>query len=150
MDIVMRLFQSQSKPWQCIAERHIETVLRVTKAYVEAVFEHIIGPFSSNSTTRAILSGLVDDYFDAKEQALSTKLKELLRPYQDGYALPIDADFHEAMNRRTAERATFSSDDAVKLDLQGNNVASSGEFGTERIVDTVQTFYDVSLLSPDD
>jgi hypothetical protein len=89
---------------------------------------------------------LVDDYFDAKEQALAVKLKELLRPYHDGYALPLDADFHEAMKMKAALRGSLGDDasDTSKAINDNESAQTSCEFGTEQIIDTVQTFYDVS------
>lgn len=149
MDVVNHFFQSTAKPWQAIAERHLQKVLAVTKAFVEAAFEHIIGPFSSNSTTRAILFNLVDDYFDTKEQLLASKLRELLRPYQEGYALPLDVDFHEAMaNKRRAAKDAALDDDSSQSESEEDGAGISegdSEFGIERIIDTVHTFYDVSL-----
>ncbi|KAL2207299.1 hypothetical protein CC79DRAFT_727864 [Sarocladium strictum] len=150
MDVVNHFFQATAKPWEAIAERHLQKVLAVTKVFVEAAFEHIVGSFSSNSTTRAILFNLVDEYFDTKEKLLATKLKELLRPYQEGYALPLDADFHEAManKRRAAKDAAMDDVDSSPSESEEDDPdvsESDSEFGIERIIDTVHTFYDMAL-----
>ncbi|KAK2020907.1 hypothetical protein LX32DRAFT_678049 [Colletotrichum zoysiae] len=135
VDIVIHLFQEQSQPWQGLAKSHLVKVTDVVKAFVDEAFEHIIGPSRSNSTTRAILATYVDQFFDEKEQVLAAKLGEVLRPFKEGYALPLDDDFHEAMQDTATERG------------KGGKKSSehSNEFGIERIVDTMQTFYDMSL-----
>lgn len=148
MDIVIQLFQKQAVPWKGIAEFHLEEVINVVKVFVDEVFEHIVGPSSSGSTTVAILSTLVDTFFDEKEALLASKLKELLRPFLEGYALPLDADFQEAMEKTAAERATFQAEGGSDLEQQrGITIFSQrrNDFGIEYILQTMQKFYDVSL-----
>ncbi|KAK2039836.1 hypothetical protein LZ31DRAFT_558404 [Colletotrichum somersetense] len=135
MDIVIHLFQEQSQPWQGLAKAHLVKVMDVVKAFVDDAFEHIIGPSRSTSTTRAILSTYVDQFFDEKEQMLAAKLKEVLRPFKEGYALPLDDDFHEAMQDTIAKRGKDSKKSSNR----------SNEFGIESIIDTMLTFYDMSL-----
>ncbi|KAK7721604.1 hypothetical protein SLS63_009510 [Diaporthe eres] len=148
MDIVIQLFQKQAEPWKCIAEFHLGEVINVVKEFVDEVFEHIIGPPSSSSTTVAILSTLVDDFFDEKEELLSSKLKELLRPFKEGYALPLDADFQEAMEKTAAERAEAQGEGGSNLGQQtGMTIFSQRriDFGIEHMFDTMQNFYDMAL-----
>lgn len=148
MDLVIQLFQKQADPWKCIAEFHLGEVINVVKVFVDDVFEHIIGPPSSSSTTVAILSNLVDRFFDEKEELLSSKLKELLRPFKEGYALPLDADFQEAMEKTAAERNATQAEGGSDLEQQkGITIFSQrrNDFGIEHIIHTMQTFYDVSL-----
>lgn len=147
MDIVIQLFQKQAEPWKCVAEFHLGEVINVVKVFVDEVFEHIIGPPSSSSTTVAISSTLVDSFFDEKEELLSSKLKELLRPFKEGYALPLDADFQEAMEKTAAERAATQAEGGSHMEPQKAMTIFSqrrNDFGIEHIVDTMQTFYDVS------
>jgi hypothetical protein len=151
--IMVKFFQSQIEPWQRIAERHIEQVTNASKTFVEAVLEHVVGPFSSNYTTRAIVSTYVDDFFDEKEKVLAEKLQELFRPYREGYALPLDYDFHEEMARRMAEKTAGRGEDSAAPKQQAFGTVSAqkhSEFGTEAIIDTVDIFYDVSLVPPRD
>ncbi|KAK1594653.1 P-loop containing nucleoside triphosphate hydrolase protein [Colletotrichum navitas] len=136
MEIVVQLFQNQSKPWQGLASVHLIKVTDVVKDFVDEAFEHIIGPSRSTSTTRAILSTSVDQFFDEKEQVLSAKLDEILRPFKEGYALPLDADFHEAMQKIIDECDESSDSDSS----DGNK-----EFGIGRIVYTMQAFYNMAL-----
>lgn len=151
MDNVIQLFQKQAEPWQEIAELHIGEVTHVVKVFVDEVFEHISGPPSSSTTTAAILSTVVDDFFDGKEEVLSEKLKELLRPFKEGYALPLDADFQEAMEKTTTDRAAVQTDGGSDVEDQPSMAIysqRSDEFGTERVIQTMQTFYDVGIVLP--
>lgn len=144
MDNVIQLFQKQAEPWQGIAELHLGEVVHAVKVFIDEVFEHIVGPSSSSSTTVAILSTFVDSFFDEKEELLSAKLKELLRPLKEGYALPLDADFQEAMEKTAAR--TESGNDVEKRLSMAIYSPRSDEFGTEKIIQTMQTFYDVGTI----
>ncbi|KAG6359457.1 hypothetical protein INS49_012978 [Diaporthe citri] len=118
------------------------------KVFVDEVFEHIIGPPSSSSTTVAVLSTLVDSFFDEKEELLSSKLKELLRPFKEGYALPLDADFQQTMEKTAAERAaTQAEGDSDSEQQKGITTFSHrrNDFGIENIIHTMQKFYDMAL-----
>ncbi|KAJ0275001.1 hypothetical protein COL940_009059 [Colletotrichum noveboracense] len=77
MDIVMQLFQKQSATWKRIVEIHNEKVMDAVKAFVDEALEEIVGSHSS------IRSTYVDPFFDKKEELLSDKLEELLRPYKE-------------------------------------------------------------------
>ncbi|WYZ39993.1 hypothetical protein EsH8_IV_000334 [Colletotrichum jinshuiense] len=152
MDIVIQLFQRQAKPWQRIAELHLEKVTNDVKVFVDEAIEHAVGPLRSTSTTAAIFSTYVDDFFDEREQLLSSKLKEILRPFKEGYVLPVDGGFPEAMENTAAERATDKTESGSDLDQKKDIIIfsqSSNDFGIKRIVDTMQNFYDVSLIFPD-
>lgn len=151
MNIVMQLFQKQSKPWERIAQFHHEEVTKVVKIFVYEAFEQIVGPPSSNNTTDAILLGFVDRFFEAKGQLLSAKVQELLRPFTEGYARPLDDDFREAMEKKAAELATSASASGSDTEEQRDDTSlsqSSDDFGSKRIIYTMHTFYDVSLTLP--
>ncbi|KAK2051907.1 hypothetical protein LY76DRAFT_584249 [Colletotrichum caudatum] len=146
MDIVIQLFQKQAQPWQALAKVHLLKVTHVVRCFVDEAFEHIIGPSSSTHTTLAILSTSVDQFFDEKEKALSAKLKEVLRPFKEGYALPLDADFHRAM-KKTKKRGggSDSEEDDPGSDGESEDDIAFNDFGIEHIVDTMETFYDMAL-----
>lgn len=40
---MVRPFGSQIQPWQPIVERHLKEVINASKAFVEAVLEHVMG-----------------------------------------------------------------------------------------------------------
>ncbi|OHF03213.1 dynamin family protein [Colletotrichum orchidophilum] len=156
-NLIMPLFQRQSKPWEAVARLHLKKVIVMVKAFVDQAFEHVAGPLGTCSTTSTILSTCVDPFFDAKEEILENKLRELLRPVQEGYALPLDADFQEAMDGRKSDRdfedASGDSDSNNASDDSSEGSQHTGtdlshrrnEFGTGQAIETMQTFYDMAL-----
>ncbi|KAM0277942.1 hypothetical protein ACHAQH_005486 [Verticillium albo-atrum] len=146
MDLVTQLFQKQAGPWEVIAEQHLDNVTATVRAFVEDVISDIIGPSNADSTF-ALLTAHVYPFFEEKEQVLAEKLQEILRPFKEAYASPLDADFYEAMEKAVAERVmTAESDDKDEnRPHMGSPSPGGNEFGTERIIDTVQTFYNMSL-----
>ncbi|CAG9948601.1 unnamed protein product [Clonostachys rosea f. rosea IK726] len=64
-DLAIKLFQDQAKPWEAISRFHVEQVTLVAKAFVDAIFEHIVGSPDTNMTTEAILSTCVDPWFSS-------------------------------------------------------------------------------------
>lgn len=149
MDVVMQLFQKQSKPWERIAKLHLGIVIAIAKEFVEGVFEHLVGPLSAHDASRQQLLCRIDRFFEEKEQVLLAKLVELLKPYQEGYALPLDADFHELLDQRVADRMESQETEDDSSDESASDQGTtekSSQFGTERIVDMMQTFYEVRLL----
>ncbi|KAG8163019.1 hypothetical protein KVR01_007497 [Diaporthe batatas] len=148
-EIVIQLFQKQARPWKNIAALHNEEILKLARMFVNEAFEHIVGSSNPNSTIDAILDSIVLNFFVEKEQQLSTKLEEIFRPYYEGYARPLDTDFQEALATRATERAADSSEsaNAVSEALVGAAILSRShnEFGTDRMIHSMQTFYDMSL-----
>jgi GTPase SAR1 family protein len=153
-EIVIQLFQKQAKPWKSIAALHNEEVVKLARMFVNEAFEHIVGSSNPNGTTDAILGSIVLNFFVAKEQQLSTKLEELFRPYERGYARPLDADFQEALAKRSSESAADSSESEIDASEEHQGVATSSgphnEFRTDRMIHAMQTFYDVSPFSPEE
>ncbi|KAK1993226.1 hypothetical protein LX36DRAFT_586805 [Colletotrichum falcatum] len=148
MDLMIQLFQKQSDPWGYIAEKHVEHVSVAAKAFVDRIFEHVIGPSGESSTTDTILSTCVDPFFVTRDETLAEKVKEILRPFKEGYAMPLDADFQEAMEARMAERTVGQGGwvDNSSFSLgRASEPQGTKEFGTDRIIDTMQTFYDMAL-----
>ncbi|VUC30845.1 unnamed protein product [Clonostachys rosea] len=158
-DLAIKLFQEQAKPWKEISRFHLEKVTFVAKAFVDAVFEHILGPPDTNRTTEVILSTCVDPWFTEQEKLVQEKLEELLQPYHDGYTVALDAEFHAALSRKSKEkiadrvykilverqsrgivvdRATFTN--AILEDKQ----LDGGEFGTQTAVDMMLAYYETA------
>ncbi|KAH7122018.1 P-loop containing nucleoside triphosphate hydrolase protein [Dactylonectria estremocensis] len=164
-DLAMQLFKKQAAPWKAIAKFHISCVTLVAKAFVDALFKHIVGSPSTNSTTEAILSTCVDLFFEEKEKLLLEKLEELLKPYSQGYAVPLDSDFYSSLSWRTIDRLASRFCNAMKKEypemfeqdskrrLSPETIAQAissdegledGEFGTDKVVDMMTVYYDMS------
>ncbi|RSL87114.1 hypothetical protein CEP51_002440 [Fusarium floridanum] len=162
-DLAIQLFKKQAAPWKEIAECHIRQVIDIAKAFVDDLFSHVAGPPGINRTTEAILTTCVDPFFEEKEKLLQDKLEELLRPYVEGYALPSDVDFYSSLSQRTMSR--FASqlcsvlqdqhpelfDKETQLELKPwmitramEQEAEQGEFGTEKVIDMMQAYYEMS------
>ncbi|KAF5234709.1 hypothetical protein FANTH_12061 [Fusarium anthophilum] len=171
-DLAMQLFKQQAAPWRGIAESHVKLVITVTKAFVDQVFEYVVGSPQTNRTTEAILSTCVDPFFDEKEKMLQEKIDELLRPYVQGYALPLDFLFHEMLSKSSDEKLetrifavlqdkyphlleanTAKIGDASKRvdskaiadDINEEDDLEDSEFGINKVIDTMLTYYTMSL-----
>ncbi|EMT71082.1 Interferon-induced GTP-binding protein Mx [Fusarium odoratissimum] len=134
-DLAMQLFKQQAAPWRGIAESHVKLVTTVAKAFVDQVFEYVVGSPRTNRTTEAILSTCVDPFFDEKEKVLQEKINELLRPYIQGYALPLDLLFYDMLSKTSDE----------KLERRISAILQQNEFGINKVIDMMLTYYTISL-----
>ncbi|RYP79473.1 hypothetical protein DL770_006654 [Monosporascus sp. CRB-9-2] len=154
--VAIQLFQHQSKPWEKIAHFHLKLVLDATKAFVETLMEHIIGP--NTQTFAAILREIVHPFFDQKVPELENKLKELLHHYKSGYHQPLDAEFRSLLSSRRRKNLTEEAlrdllatrpelfTDAGREELRnGQNISHSNGFGVEALIDKSETYYEMSL-----
>ncbi|KAM4066602.1 dynamin family protein [Hirsutella rhossiliensis] len=165
-ELVIQLFQKQASPWRSIAEFHINTVTLAAKAFVDQLFRHVIGHPDTSRTTEAILSTCVDPFFSDKENALRGKLEELLRPYTQGYALPLDAVFHRTMSQRSTSRLADHLVEAFREEhpdmfedqksrkkltrtlisevVSNADDIDGGEFGSDKVIDMMEAYYEMS------
>lgn len=168
-ELVLQLFRRQAERWPEIAQSHLDLTLKFTKAFVEQVFKHTIGP--DEATARAILINCVDPFFDDKNEALQAKLQELLRPYTCGYGLPSAKEFHDRLSRRTLQRLADQLTDRLEKQhpelfqarlgdgkglnrakvlqvVLGSETPENSEFGTEKVIDMMVSYYEVSQMVP--
>ncbi|KAF5013286.1 hypothetical protein FDECE_715 [Fusarium decemcellulare] len=164
-DLAIQLFKKQAAPWEGIAKFHVRRVTLAAKAFVDELFKHVIGPAHTNQTTEAILSTCVDPFFAEKESILDEKLQELLRPYTEGYALPLDVDFFQSISKMSTSRLAsqfalvmrekfpemFDKDSTTKLTIKKIKQAiisedglQDDEFGTENVIDSMLAYYEMS------
>jgi hypothetical protein len=126
----------------------LEKVVSAIRDFIEDVVLEVTRP-SNERTSTAILSTHVEPFFDAKHDTLIAKLQEILLPIRESYPLALDTEFQYAMEnkankRKLAEKAlNTQAGDATDSDVFGVEQTYMGQFGTEHIVDTVQTFYEV-------
>ncbi|KAI1386830.1 P-loop containing nucleoside triphosphate hydrolase protein [Hypoxylon trugodes] len=155
--IAVDFFQEQSQPWEEIARFHLGIVLHMAKAFVEKLMEHIIGP--DKRTCSAILSDIVDPFFDRKSTVLQAKLHELLYHYKSGYPQPLDMEFRELLTQRRHKKnigidtmrnliATRPElfTDVARMELE-RSAAPKGtsEFGVDGLIEKAETYYEMSL-----
>ncbi|KAI7764067.1 hypothetical protein LZL87_006449 [Fusarium oxysporum] len=156
-DLAMQLFKQQSAPWRGIAESHVKLVTTVAKAFVDQVFEYVVGSPRTNRTTEAILSTCVDPFFDEKEKVLQEKINELLRPYVQGYALPLDLLFYDMLSKtsdeklethfrsKTGETSKKVDSKTIAQDINEEDDPEDSEFGINKVIDMMLIYYTMSL-----
>ncbi|KAL2129019.1 hypothetical protein VTI74DRAFT_8358 [Chaetomium olivicolor] len=163
-NLARQLFKEQSTPWENIAWRHLQQVLKTSQEFVERAFYHIIGV--DTSTLRAILNDRVDPFFEEKQDTLREKLKELLHPYSSACGLPLEDEYRKSMHgstlhhlgRRIAERleeshpGLFKSNVGNRLErwqiqqaVSSLNDAETDVFGLAKAIKMMAAFYDISL-----
>ncbi|PHH62623.1 hypothetical protein CDD81_6857 [Ophiocordyceps australis] len=104
-EFAIQFFRQQLSPWQRIAQLHVGQVTVVAKAFVDQLIRHVTeNILGTVGTTLAILRNVVDPFFDKKEKLLQERLGELIRPYSEGFAQPIDAEFRRSFSRRSCHR----------------------------------------------
>lgn len=162
-ELALQFFREQARPWRNIAEFHLSRVQEVSKAFVDRLFQFVIG--ANGDTVEAILKGCADPFFDGKAVLLVEKLQELLRPYTTGYGLPLEREFRAETRRRTLLRNSRQFVDALQKEhpelfhkgraldratllqsvLNAEGV-SQGEFGTDQVIHMMVVHYKVSFL----
>ncbi|KAI1442064.1 P-loop containing nucleoside triphosphate hydrolase protein [Annulohypoxylon stygium] len=154
--LAVKLFQDQSQPWQAIARYHIRLVLQATKAFVEKLMKHIVDP--DERTLSAILSNIVDPFFEKRLLVLEKKLQELLYHYNSGYPQPLDSEFRMMLASRYEKNhredmlqdllanqpELFTKEAHEKLKATSTPKRAS-EFGVEGLIDKAETYYEMSL-----
>ncbi|KAJ4077728.1 hypothetical protein NW761_012046 [Fusarium oxysporum] len=103
-DFARRLLQHQVSSWNIIALRHTELVFEVTKAFVDRVFQFVFGPRCFNRGIESILTTYVDPFFEERKVIVEAKINELFKPYQQGFAFPLDLDGYREFSQRSADR----------------------------------------------
>ncbi|KAJ4147137.1 hypothetical protein LMH87_001684 [Akanthomyces muscarius] len=142
-----------------IARFHVERVIQYAKFFIEQLFCHIIGQDSEHRD--AILSEYIDPFFEEHETMLKAKLDELVAPYANGYAAPVEAEFCQMMSGWTVDRVVkrwgniqHGAYDTEARDNSGGmrhdfaeelaQIVDGGSLGTEKIVNMMQAYYEIS------
>ncbi|KAI0970479.1 P-loop containing nucleoside triphosphate hydrolase protein [Xylaria arbuscula] len=154
--LAVKLFQDQSRPWEAIARLHIDITLRVAKSFAEKLLIYITGP--DQQTCSAILSNIVDPFFEKRTSKLESKLQELLYHFQSGYPQPSDAEFRAALARRRqkhlnaeflrnllASHSELFTRDGKRQLASSISSAKQSKFGVESLIDKSETYYELSL-----
>ncbi|KAI0852872.1 P-loop containing nucleoside triphosphate hydrolase protein [Daldinia vernicosa] len=154
--LAVKLFQDQSQPWEEIARCHIRLILDITKAFVEKLVGYLVNP--DKRTCSAILTEVVDPFFEEKSSALEYKLQELLRHYKSGYPQPLDAEFRALLTQKRqknigvdvirdliASRPEFFTEEAHKELMKATQSKTTTEFGVDSLIDKCETYYEMSL-----
>lgn len=152
--LAVKVFQDQSRPWEAIARFHIDLILRVVNAFVEKLVTYITG--LDERTCSAILSNIVDPFFEEHTLKLEHKLQELLYHFQNGYPQPSDAEFRAMLARRqqtqltTEVLQTLIADRPELFTDQGRRqitemTGRKTEFSVDSLIDKSETYYEVTI-----
>ncbi|KAG7405219.1 Interferon-induced GTP-binding protein Mx3 [Fusarium oxysporum f. sp. rapae] len=150
-DLAMQLFKQQSAPWRGIAESHVKLVTTVAKAFVDQVFEYVVGSPRTNRTTEAILSTCVDPFFDEKEKVLQEKINELLRPYTKSWrriSAVLQENYphlYESKTAKTGETSKKVDSKTIAQDINEEDDPEDSEFGINKVIDMMLIYYTMSL-----
>lgn len=164
-ELVVKLFQWQAQPWEAIARAHIQGVMAVAKNFVEALVIQTVGGNDTHSTAELILAEFVDPFFEETKKRLDASLAELLWPYKEGYAVPMDEEFREIVlnwkikriakqvQKIPASELAAIGDAEGKKSMAATKVyralavalgTNSGTFSTDDDIDMMLAYYEVS------
>ncbi|KAK7219809.1 hypothetical protein V2G26_007812 [Clonostachys chloroleuca] len=146
-DMAIGLFREQAKPWREISQSHIERVTSLVKAFVDAVFLHLLGSPDDVETTKIILTTFVDPWFEKKERVLQEKLVELLQPYDEGHAALLDIEFDAAFSNMSAKRVANRMFNPANLKFQGlaeSALTEDQSMRTQKVIDLMSACYETA------
>lgn len=154
--LAVELFREQSQPWGQIAQFHVRLVLEVSRHFVSELMGYIVSP-GAGKTFNAILTDIVDPFFEKKAQMLEGKVHELLYHYRTGHPQPLDAEFRmllaarrrktlevEVINKLLQSQPDIFKDEALEKLRRVTEDASVSEFGVEGLIEKSETYYEVS------
>jgi GTPase SAR1 family protein len=154
--LAVKLFQDQSRPWEAIARFHMDFLLRIAKSFIEKLVTYITGP--DQKTCSAILSNMVDPFFEQRTSILEVKLQELLCNFRSGYPQPLDADFRTILEKRRqkqlapevmqtllASRPELFTERGKEEFTKLSSSRPKSEFGVESLIDKSEAYYEVTI-----
>lgn len=159
-DLAFQFFKKQAEPWRKIAGFHLKQVLDVSKNIVDCLFEYVVG--GDLDTTRAILKGCADPFFERKETLLEEKLQEIIRPYTTGYSLALESEFRKRTWHNSKQFLEALEDQCPELfdhesrrldrnkilkDIEETDSYYRDDFGVKKVIHMMAVHYDVSTAS---
>jgi GTP-binding protein EngB required for normal cell division len=100
--LALELFRHQSRPWEAIAQAHVQMILSATQAFIEKLLSYITGP--DCKTFNSIITEVINPFFEEKHTVLGDKVEELLRHYRNGRPQPLDSEFRLFLETRRQKR----------------------------------------------
>lgn len=162
--LVGNLFRDQAKPWEGIAQHHLNQAWESVSDFVQLAF----GYLADEDTKRALLAGIINPKLEKLRDSLHEKLDELLSYTTTGHPLPVGRSFLERIQQCRASRQldvlkqnlglrskipegkwegeTFTGRELKNATSQLQN--SDGQFAVAEIVIQMQAYYNVSVPHP--
>lgn len=140
-----------------------EVLQKDTKMFVEQLLHHVVGRNNADTTANTLLCDYVDKIFLERGKLLGKKLDEILAPYMEGYAVPLEDEFGRLASRwragRMAKQLQKLSLSDLAQDAEGRQTSrqdslliaasqierfTDGAFDTaERVIDMMRAYYKV-------
>lgn len=134
------LFRQQSKPWEKIANLHLENVLVAVKNFLDLAVSNL----TDDRTCGRLLAHLVDPIMESRRTDIMNKLQELLTPYTQYEPINIDPHFSRIIGAMQRQKATNEAVEAVKTQY-GQNMKENMQFSVPLSTLTAE----LSLSEPD-
>ncbi|KAL2831878.1 P-loop containing nucleoside triphosphate hydrolase protein [Aspergillus pseudoustus] len=159
--LVGNLFRDQSKPWEVLGRDHLLKAWDSVRYFVFLLLQHL-----TDEHTSALLAGsVIEAELEGMKQALLDKLDELTAHTKRGHPLPVGKSFLTQMQKARSDRlvsslksklAMTTTDKSAPLsnvsvfDVQvaiADLEKSRDEFAAADIVDQMQCYYDIAILT---
>lgn len=99
--IISDLFLEQSRPWEGLAQSHVEEVAHAVKTFLK----HLISHVADDSTCGALFQTLVEPALEQIVRDLKSKTAGLLAPHQSGHPITYNEHFTETVQKLRTERS---------------------------------------------
>ncbi|KAL2843454.1 P-loop containing nucleoside triphosphate hydrolase protein [Aspergillus pseudodeflectus] len=159
--LVGNLFRDQSKPWEGLGRDHLLKAWDSVRYFVFLLLQHL-----TDEHTSALLAGsVIEPELEGMKQALLDKLDELTTHTKRGHPLPVGKSFLTQIQKARSDRlvsslksklantSTDNSGPLSKVSVFDVQVAiaelekSRDEFAAADIVDQMQAYYDIAILT---
>ncbi|KAL4779788.1 P-loop containing nucleoside triphosphate hydrolase protein [Aspergillus varians] len=155
--LVGSLFRDQSQPWAELARTHLLSAWDAVRYFVSRVLQHL----TDEHTSSLLLAGIIEPELEKMKQALLDKLEELTAYTKRGHPLPIGKSFLTQIQKGRTDRLLESLKAKLTLTSEISNYfsmttieqavadleTSRDEFATAEIVDQMQAYYDIAILT---
>jgi len=148
---IRAIFRQQSLFWEDIARQHVESCYAATFEFLSAAVLFVAGRHAGEKVMRKFLN----EPLERKQDALESKIKELLWPYQKSHPMMYNPEY---LSRLSAPSFSASSDASSRRDeeLFSERYAKAAEFDLQlpcdlvsaaEAMDKAEVYYEVSTWS---
>jgi GTP-binding protein EngB required for normal cell division len=123
--IVIDLFREQSRPWEEIARRHVESVWEAASSFVKLVIAHT----ADSSTAKALQHEVFGPAMTDILKEMRNKTTELLKPLQSGHPVTYNHYFAETLQKMRESRRREDQENILRRFLKVTSLASSAQLG---------------------
>ncbi|OCL09850.1 hypothetical protein AOQ84DRAFT_220322 [Glonium stellatum] len=149
-DLVSRLFQEQSKPWEHLASNHVESVSATIGRFITLAFEGV-----DETTYRKLHRKHLNKDLKGRKESAMRMLKEVLKIHKRGHLITYNTTFDK-------RKGQLNPDDNMLGDQQPNTVFNTPNNPSSRInltqtkvqpldracedvIDTMEKYYEITL-----